>query len=194
MLGEMGKAAGGDPEAAFFVSRSCGQNTRRGSIYMNDMTWVGGGDRPTAGDGAPGGAVAQAVGAPGSGLAKAVEERAGVREALERMIASEEAGERLDEVELASKILWAYVGAMELRWREIEQLNKEDVDQKALKEATDLAAAVRGATERLAAERGKVDKLRKDIAGAVGGGALDLDAARDEIGRRLACLRRAGTG
>ena len=42
-------------------------------------------------------------------------------------------------------------------------------------------------------ERGKVDKLRKQIAGHVGaGGALDLDEARAEIGRRLACLRSAG--
>lgn len=42
-------------------------------------------------------------------------------------------------------------------------------------------------------ERGKVDKLRKQIAGHVGaGGALDLESARAEIGRRLACLRNAG--
>jgi hypothetical protein len=42
-------------------------------------------------------------------------------------------------------------------------------------------------------ERGKVDKLRKQIAGHVGaGGALDLEGARVEIGRRLACLRHAG--
>jgi len=44
-------------------------------------------------------------------------------------------------------------------------------------------------------ERGKVDKLRKQIAGHVGaGGALDLEDARAEIGRRLACLRNAGGG
>ena len=44
-------------------------------------------------------------------------------------------------------------------------------------------------------ERNKVDKLRKQIAGQVGaGGALDFDAARIEIGRRLACLRDAGGG
>jgi hypothetical protein len=42
-------------------------------------------------------------------------------------------------------------------------------------------------------ERGKVDQLRKQIAGHVGaGGALDLEGARAEIGRRLACLRGAG--
>jgi hypothetical protein len=38
-------------------------------------------------------------------------------------------------------------------------------------------------------ERGKVDKLRKQAAGVLGTGELDLHAARDEIGRRLARLR-----
>ena len=40
-------------------------------------------------------------------------------------------------------------------------------------------------------ERTRVDKLRKQVTGDVGTGRLDLDAARDEIGRRLACLRDA---
>ncbi len=43
-------------------------------------------------------------------------------------------------------------------------------------------------------ERNRVEKLRKQIAGDVGTGSLDLDAARHEIGRRLACLRDAGGG
>jgi hypothetical protein len=43
-------------------------------------------------------------------------------------------------------------------------------------------------------ERGKVEKLSKQAAGAVGTGSLDLSAARDEIGRRLALLRDVGTG
>jgi hypothetical protein len=41
-------------------------------------------------------------------------------------------------------------------------------------------------------ERQNVEALRKQVAGHVGAGSdLDLDAARDEIGRRLACLRGA---
>lgn len=41
-------------------------------------------------------------------------------------------------------------------------------------------------------ERRNVEKFRKQLAGAVGArGELDLDAARDEIGRRLALLRDA---
>lgn len=43
-------------------------------------------------------------------------------------------------------------------------------------------------------ERGKVEKLRKQVAGAAGTGTLDLSAARDEIGRRLARLRDAAAG
>ena len=43
-------------------------------------------------------------------------------------------------------------------------------------------------------ERVKVDRLRSEVAGVVGERALDLDAARDEIGRRLARLRDAGGG
>jgi pyrroline-5-carboxylate reductase len=43
-------------------------------------------------------------------------------------------------------------------------------------------------------ERNRVEKLRKQVAGDVGTGSLDLDAARDEIGRRLACLRDASPG
>ncbi|WP_126975635.1 hypothetical protein [Frigidibacter oleivorans] len=41
-------------------------------------------------------------------------------------------------------------------------------------------------------ERNRVEKLRKQAAGAVGAAGLDFDAARAEIGRRLACLRDAG--
>jgi hypothetical protein len=43
-------------------------------------------------------------------------------------------------------------------------------------------------------ERVKVDRLRNQVAGVVGERALDLDAARAEIGRRLARLRDAGGG
>ena len=43
-------------------------------------------------------------------------------------------------------------------------------------------------------ERSRVEKRLKQAAGDVGTGSLDLDAARDEIGRRLACLRDAGRG
>ena len=77
---------------------------------------------------------------------------------------------------------------------ELETVKAGEVDPGRLKKAMDTAKTVREAVQLLMAERNKVDKLRKDIAGGVGGGSLDLDAARDEIGRRLACLRRAAGG
>ena len=43
-------------------------------------------------------------------------------------------------------------------------------------------------------ERSRVDKLRKQVAGIVGAGALDFQSARDEVGSRLARLRGAGPG
>jgi hypothetical protein len=52
----------------------------------------------------------------------------------------------------------------------------------------------RVAFERVMQERDKIGKLRTDIAGAVGRRTLDLDAARSEIGRRLACLRNGRPG
>ncbi|WP_299358130.1 permease [uncultured Paracoccus sp.] len=63
-----------------------------------------------------------------------------------------------------------------------------------VKDSRQLARDLRAAAHLVLEERNKLDKLRKEIAGDVGGGALDLAAARDEIGRRLACLRRAGGG
>jgi predicted alternative tryptophan synthase beta-subunit len=64
-------------------------------------------------------------------------------------------------------------------------------DGKAAQAATrDLKAAL----EMVMSERARVDKFRERAEGAVGAGCLDLDAARDEIGRRLARLRAAGGG
>lgn len=51
---------------------------------------------------------------------------------------------------------------------------------------------VRAAYKLSLEERIRVAKLRREEAGIVYDFALDLDAARDEIGRRVACLRDAG--
>jgi hypothetical protein len=64
----------------------------------------------------------------------------------------------------------------------------ETVEPKAATVAMDGYTA---AFHRAMTERDKVDKLRNQISGTVGGRTLDLDAARVEIGRRLACLRDA---
>lgn len=97
----------------------------------------------------------------------------------------------LDEMDFASRLLWSYVADLERDWQAMEAGQEIAIDADALKKALKSARDVREACGHLKQERDKVDKLRKDIAGGVGGGCLDLDAARDEIGRRLACLRRA---
>ena len=43
-------------------------------------------------------------------------------------------------------------------------------------------------------ERNRVAEDRRKGSGIVGDYAVDFDTARDEIGRRLACLRAAGDG
>ncbi|MGB8815086.1 MAG: hypothetical protein WCC57_18045 [Paracoccaceae bacterium] len=63
-----------------------------------------------------------------------------------------------------------------------------------VKAAMQAVKDLRAAFQTVMDERTRVDKLRKQATGAVGDRALDFDAARDEIGRRLACLRDAGGG
>ncbi|WP_157994854.1 permease [Paracoccus tegillarcae] len=142
---------------------------------MNDMEWVG--------DNTPEGPFAAIE-------SMSDTDREAVAAAIERAIKPNE----LDEVGLASRLLWSYVADLERDWRAIEAGQEIAIDAAALKKAITSARDVREACGHLRQERDKVDKLRKDIAGGVGGGSLDLDGARDEIGRRLACLRRAGGG
>ncbi|MER5170246.1 hypothetical protein [Thioclava sp. GXIMD2076] len=70
----------------------------------------------------------------------------------------------------------------------------EGLRQGELAEAKTARAAVRdlrAALQLLLEERNRVEKLRREAAGVVEGQHLDFDAARTEIGRRLACLRDA---
>ena len=67
---------------------------------------------------------------------------------------------------------------------------KLDEAKLAVAAVKDLKAAFQLVME----ERTRVEKLRKQATGTVGTGTLDLSAARDEIGRRLARLRNAGAG
>ena len=50
----------------------------------------------------------------------------------------------------------------------------------------------RAAMQSVIDERKRVDQARNKAPGFEAGGELDLDAARDEIGRRMVVLRRAG--
>lgn len=99
-----------------------------------------------------------------------------------------------DEVAVAQSLFWDYIKDLRKHQQELVSLQAAEIDPARLKKAVEAARTVRDAIQLLMVERNKVDKLRKDIAGGVAGGCLDLDAARDEIGRRLACLRRAGGG
>ena len=99
---------------------------------------------------------------------------------------AEEATE-MDVLDIADGLFWSYAADLTRLREKIEAGDPGD-----LKESGNLVRSLREATKMVLEERGKVDKLRKDAAGQVGAGALDLVAARDEIGRRLACLRRAG--
>lgn len=53
------------------------------------------------------------------------------------------------------------------------------------------ARELRQALQAVLTERAIIERLREEEAGGGGGAGLDLDAARAEIGRRLACLRDA---
>lgn len=59
------------------------------------------------------------------------------------------------------------------------------------KAASQAVKDLKQALEWVMDERNRCEKYRKSAAGVVGTRAHDLDAARDEIGRRLACLRNA---
>ncbi|WP_197474202.1 hypothetical protein [Rhodobacter xanthinilyticus] len=85
-------------------------------------------------------------------------------------------------------------------YREVAQelaLAMQGVRQGDLTEAKAAMQAVkdlRAAFQMVMDERTRVEKLRRQVAGVVRDYALDFDAARSEIGRRLARLREAGGG
>lgn len=63
-----------------------------------------------------------------------------------------------------------------------------------VKDSADCIKTLKAAVHLAIEEGNRLEKLRKQAAGAQGTGELDLDAARDEIGRRLARLRDTGNG
>lgn len=85
-------------------------------------------------------------------------------------------------------------GELAAAMRGLRQGAREDLAKTGAAEVRAAAQAVkdlRAAFQMVMEERGRVEKLRKQVAGVGEGRALDLDAARAEIGRRLACLRDA---
>lgn len=78
--------------------------------------------------------------------------------------------------------------------RAINDINDGKFDEARVTAA--MLKDLRGAYHVAMEERAKLGKDIKNVCdrGAAGSGALELDAARDEIGRRLACLRGARGG
>jgi len=76
--------------------------------------------------------------------------------------------------------------------RVLKRIRAGQVDE--VKATPALTRNVKDAFELVQLERSRFDKLRKQVAGTVGTRELDFDAARLEIGRRLARLRDAGAG
>ena len=71
----------------------------------------------------------------------------------------------------------------------VEAIKAGEFEQ--IKDAQTAVRDLKAAVQLAIYEGDRVEKLRKTVAGSVGSGKLDLHAARDEIGRRLACLRNA---
>ncbi|MFT3689379.1 hypothetical protein [Paenirhodobacter sp.] len=88
----------------------------------------------------------------------------------------------------------------EVLYREMAEELARAMQELRRGEAKDAKVAVaavkdlRTAFQMVMEERTRVEKLRKQVAGVVQGHDLDFDAARAEIGRRLARLRDAGDG
>ncbi len=83
--------------------------------------------------------------------------------------------------------------------RSLEDLNRvinqiKAGDTSHAKEVGGIVTLLGKALQSALDERVRVEKLRRQDAGIVADYALDFDAARDEIGRRLARLRVAGGG
>lgn len=92
-----------------------------------------------------------------------------------------EAAEALELFDLASTIL-----------RKLLDEAQTDAAAQSARELATYTKDVSQALKLLVTERQNVEKLAKEQSGGLAGGAFDLGAARDEIGRRLARLRQAG--
>ncbi|MFC2967865.1 hypothetical protein [Acidimangrovimonas pyrenivorans] len=93
---------------------------------------------------------------------------------------------------LVSEASLLYTTAAEVFSLLIREL--ENGETAEAKKAPAYARELRQALQAVLTERAIIEKLRKEEAGIVHDHALDFDAARVEIGRRLARLRDAGAG
>ncbi len=105
------------------------------------------------------------------------------------LIKARDDGQADECVDMAERQFLDALRAVEAVTRKIRQ---QELD--ALAEVPKAAAHAAQATKQLLSEKTRVHELQKRNIGIVRDFAIDLDAARDEIGRRLACLRAAGDG
>lgn len=71
----------------------------------------------------------------------------------------------------------------------IKAAKEGDLEQS--KAAVQAVKDFKTALDWMMSERNRLERDRKTVSGLFGASELDLGAARDEIGRRLACLRNA---
>ncbi len=99
-------------------------------------------------------------------------------------------GGRADEcVDLAERQLMEALRAVA---EVTEKIRRQEFD--SLPDMPKVAANASAAARQLLTEKNRVYEQQKRTVGVVHDYAIDFDAARDEIGRRLARLRAAGDG
>ncbi len=92
-------------------------------------------------------------------------------------------------IDLTAETEALYQESAEELIRAIKAIRDGETDQ--IPHAKAAVKELKGIFQTVMDERNRVEKLRKQVAGSVGAGTLDLQSARDEIGRRLALLRDA---
>lgn len=95
--------------------------------------------------------------------------------------------DRVDLLQETEDLYREVAGELALAMKGVRQGDPADI-----KAAMQAVKDLRTAFQMVMDERTRVEKLRKQVAGVVRDYALDFDAARSEIGRRLARLRDAG--
>ena len=95
--------------------------------------------------------------------------------------ARDEAAEALELFDLASTIL-----------RKLLHEAQSELTAASARDFASTTKDISGALKTLVLERQHVERLRREAGDLAGDGEFDLQAARDEIGLRLACLRDAG--
>ena len=96
-----------------------------------------------------------------------------VRADVKPVASAEAAMDPSEAIAVAEGLFWSYVKDLKRHEAALEARPSGAVDPAELKDAMQTAKVVREAVGLLMVERNRVDKLRKDIAGGVGGGSAE---------------------